>query len=97
MSNISISADSINAIAMESQASGAETIRDNSTTVMSSADNRDVDTAELSAIGTETVSRTQDYIGSGTDFSSTGTDVDVQHAVSSAIMSGTGSIADKIV
>ena len=38
--------------------------------------------------------RTQDYIGAGTDFSSTGTDVNVQQAVNTTLESGFGSITD---
>ncbi len=97
MSDISISNNTIQAMGLDSQASGAESVRETTHTSLSGTDTNNVDNMELSVVGADTVSRTQDYIGSGTDFSSTGTDVDVQHAVSSAIMSGTGSIADKIV
>ncbi len=52
---------------------------------------------EQTIIGAEVASRTSDYLGSGPDFTSTGTDVDVQQAINSTLMSGTGSIANKIV
>lgn len=97
MSEISISNNSINAIAMDAAATSAESARESTHTVISGANTNDTNSMELAIVGSDTVSRTQDYIGIGPDLSSTGTDGQIQHAVSSAIMSGTGSIADKIV
>lgn len=97
MSDLSISSNSIAAVAMNSQASGAESISESSHTVASSVENSMPNPMETTVVGTEAVSKTQDYIGAGPDMSSTGTNENIQHAVSSAIMNGTGSIADKIV
>lgn len=97
MSDISISNSSISAIAFDSQTAGAESVKQNSHTVASGVDSSTPDPMESTVVGTEAVSRSQDYLGAGPDMSSTGTNENVQHAVSSAIMNGTGSIADKIV
>jgi hypothetical protein len=51
----------------------------------------------MAVAGAEVASRTEDFFGAGTDFSSTGTDYDVQQTVHQAVFdTGLGSITDKI-
>lgn len=97
MSDISISNQTIASIAQDAQLSGGESVKESSHTLISNADRTESHTMEQAIVGPDTVSKTQDYSGAGPDYSSTGTDMDFQLAVNSAIMNGTGTIADKIV
>ncbi|QGY41316.1 hypothetical protein GM415_14665 [Pseudodesulfovibrio cashew] len=96
MSDISISASSPLSMALESVATGAEMTADESGTVMSGVSPNGLDTQEQTVVGAETVDKTTEYIGAGTDFSSTGTDIDVAQAISQTLAEGMGNIADKI-
>ncbi len=96
MSDISMSADTMSSIATESLASGAEFVSETSNTIASGASDEGSNDMVQAVIGAEVVSPTDDYIGTGTDFSSTGTDVNIQNAIQTTLMSGMGSIADKI-
>ncbi len=96
MADISISNDTIQSMGLDSQLTGVESIRDTSSEVGSGVNEGGLDTMEQTVAGTEVRSRTEEYFGAGTDFSSTGTDVDVKHAMSSIIDSAMGSIADEI-
>ena len=95
MSDISISTDTMSSMALESQISGAESI--NTNTIMSGANQHGLDSLEQTVAGAEVASRTTEFFGSGTDLSSTGTDIDVAQAINTSLMDGTGSITDKIV
>ena len=95
MSDFSISAMSMASKAVDNQMSSIEGAGETVSTVMSGSSDQNKE-SEQAIIGTEVSSRTQDYIGSGTDFSSTGTDVDVQQTVNTTLESGFGSIADVI-
>lgn len=96
MSDISISTDTIQSISLDNQFSGAESINDRSAETGSGYNDGGVDTMEQTVAGTQVVSRTEEYFGAGTDFSSTGTDVDIQKTISAALDSSIGSITDKI-
>jgi hypothetical protein len=94
MSGLSMSADSVSTISFDNQLSAAETVKDTTSTVMSAVNKGGIDSLEQTVAGAEVASRTTEFFGSGTDFSSTGTDIDTQQAVNNTLMSGTGSIAD---
>lgn len=96
MSDINISNDTIQAISIDSQLTGVESLRETSSETGSGVNEGGVDTLEQTVAGMEVRSRTEEYFGVGTDFSSTGTDKDVRHAMSSIIDSAIGSIADEI-
>lgn len=95
MSDFSISAMSMASKAVDNQMAGVEASSDSYSTVMSGSSNLHSE-SEQAIVGTEVSSRTEDYIGAGPDFSSTGTDIDVQQAISTTLESGFGSIADVI-
>ncbi|WP_319466800.1 hypothetical protein [uncultured Pseudodesulfovibrio sp.] len=96
MSDISMASMSIASAGINDQLAGMESVKDTVSTVMSGLNENGADAMEQTIIGAEVASRTSDYIGSGPDFTSTGTDVDVQQAINSTLMSGIGSIANKI-
>ena len=98
MSDISISMDTIQSISMDNQLLGPESIGDSSDEIGSGINpTGGMDNREQTVAGLEVVSRTEDYLGTGTDFSSTGTDVDIQQTMHQlAAETGIGSIADKI-
>lgn len=96
MSDISISNDTIQSIGLDSQLSGIESMKSSEAEIGSGVNEGGVDTMEQAVAGTELRSRTEEYFGAGTDFSSTGTDIDVRQAMSSIIDSAMGSITDKI-
>ncbi|MEZ7195546.1 hypothetical protein [Pseudodesulfovibrio karagichevae] len=98
MSDISISTDTIQSMSLDSQLLGPESLgnyRDeigSGVNTVGGPDNR-----EQTVAGLEVTSRTQDYLGAGTDFSSTGTDIDIQQTMHQlAAQTGIGTIADKI-
>ncbi|ADU62689.1 hypothetical protein Daes_1677 [Pseudodesulfovibrio aespoeensis Aspo-2] len=96
MSGMSISTESVSALT-ENLMRGAETVSDTTSTIFSSVNRGGVDSMEQTVAGAEVASRTSEFFGSGTDFSSTGTDYDTQQAVNNTVMSGNGSIADIVV
>ena len=96
MSDISISNDTIQTMGLDSQLTGVESLRDSNSEIGSGINEGGIDTMEQAVAGTEVRSRTEEYFGNGTDFSSTGTDKDIRHAMSSIIDSAIGSIADEI-
>jgi len=96
MSGMSISAESVSALT-ENLMRGAETVKETTSTVMSAANRIGPDTADQAVAGVEVASRTSEFFGSGTDFSSTGTDPDTAQAVNNTIMSGRGAVADLTV
>lgn len=95
MPDFSISAMSMASKAVDNQMASIEGAGETVSTVMSGSSDQNKE-SEQTIIGTEVSSRTQDYIGAGTDFSSTGTDVNVQQAVNTTLESGFGSITDVI-
>jgi hypothetical protein len=98
MSDISISADTIQSISMDNQLLGPESINDYGDEIASGVNTsggRDIH--EQTVAGLDVASRTEDYLGTGTDFSSTGTDIDIQQTLHQvAADTGIGTIADKI-
>ncbi|MEF2229528.1 MAG: hypothetical protein V3571_01230 [Pseudodesulfovibrio sp.] len=96
MSDFGISVMSMAAQGMENQISGFEASRETIRTDMSGSGPQHM-ASEQAIIGTEVVSRTDDYFGAGTDFSSTGTDVDIRTTANNILESGYGSITDTIV
>jgi hypothetical protein len=96
MSDISISNDTIQSMSLDSQLTGVESLQDTSSEVSSGMNEGGVDTMEMAVVGTEVRSKTDEYSGSGPDFSSTGTDMDVKQAMSSILESALGGIADEI-
>ena len=96
MSDISISNDTIQSMGLDSQLPGGESLDNASSEISSGMNEGGGDTLEMTVAGTEVRSRTEEFFGSGTDFSSTGTDVDIQQAVSATLESTIGSIADEI-
>ncbi|BDQ36137.1 hypothetical protein SYK_04970 [Pseudodesulfovibrio nedwellii] len=96
MSDISISTDTVQSIAMDNMLSGPESVGEESSIIASGMNARGVDSMEQAVAGLEVASRTEEFFGAGTDFSSTGTDVDIQQAISSTLDTGIGSITDKI-
>jgi len=97
MSDLSISNMTMSSMALDSQLSGVESISDSSSTIASGANEGGLDSMEQTVAGAEVASKTTEFFGSGTDLSSTGTDIDVAQAISTSIMDGTGSITDKII
>ncbi len=98
MSDISISDTTISSMAIENQASGADWLQETaSSTVLSGISPDGPDSQEQAVAGLEVASRTSEFFGSGTDFSSTGTDIDVAQAINTTLLSGQGSITNKIV
>lgn len=97
MSDISISANSPLSMALDNAASSNEIVADNAQTVISGRNPEGADTQEQTVAGTEVASRTADYLGSGPDWSSTGTDNEFAKAIEATLNEGMGSIADKIV
>jgi len=96
MADISISNDTIQSMSLDSQLTGVESLQDTSSEISSGVNEGGVDTMEMAVVGTEVRSKTEEYLGNGTDFSSTGTDMDIRQAMSSIIDSAMGSIADEI-
>lgn len=96
MSDLSISTDTVQSMAMDNMFAAPEAVNDSSSEISSGVNPDGIDSMERTVAGTELASRTEDYLGSGPDLSSTGTDVDVQKAVQAAADTGVGSIADKI-
>ena len=84
-------------MASDNQAAGAESVKDTISTVISGVNQEGADSQEQAVAGAEVASRTTEFFGSGADLSSTGTDIDVSQAINSTLMSGQGSIADKVV
>ncbi len=98
MSDISISADTMQSMAFDNQLSGPESIKDTTSEIASGVNQGSgMDSMEQTVAGAEVASRTTDFLGAGPDFSSTGTDIDVQHAISSTMADGMGSITDKVI
>ena len=96
MSDISISTDTVQTMAMDNMYSAPESVNDSNSEISSGLDTRNIGSREQAVAGTEVASRTDDFLGVGTDFGSTGTDVDIQQAVGSVADTGIGSITDKI-
>ena len=96
MSDLSISNDTIQSMALDSQLSGTESSFGTTREISSGMNEGGVDAMEQTVAGTEVRSKTQEFFGNGTDFTSTGTDVDVKHAMSSILDSAMGSITDEI-
>jgi len=97
MSDISISANSPLSMALENLASGNEVVADKAETAISGRNLDGADSQEQTIAGTEVASRTQDYLASGPDWSSTGSDIEFARAIDTTLDSGIGSIADKVV
>lgn len=99
MSDISVSNQNIRSIALDDQARSVE-----SGTAGIALDARTLNRPEFkpleesqSDIAGQVASRTRDYLGSGTDLSSAGTDNNIQQAVNAALQeTGVGTIADEI-
>ena len=100
MSNISITVDSMGAMASDAQASSASmaslTAKEESSQVMSGENKGGADGLELTVAGGETASKKTEFFGTGTDFSSTGTDIDIAQAINTTLMDGQGTITDKV-
>jgi len=86
----------MSSMALDNQASGAESIRDTTSTMASGFNQEGLDSQEQAVAGAEVASRTTEFFGSGSDLSSTGTDIDVAQAISTTLSDGQGSITDKI-
>lgn len=101
MSDISISAPSPLAMKFDDLASGVETIKDTTSEMGSGLNRGGLDTMEQAVAGVEVASRTEEFLGAGTDFSSTGTDSDIQmasqNAVDQTLSEGIGIITDTVV
>ncbi|WP_316900627.1 hypothetical protein [Pseudodesulfovibrio indicus] len=98
MPDISISTDTVQTMSMDSLFSAPDSIKDVSDIIGSGENSHAADQREMAVAGAEVASRTEDFFGAGTDFSSTGTDYDVQQTVHQAVVdTGLGSITDKIV
>lgn len=96
-SDLTISTMTLSAMAMDNQASGAESMINTETAVMSGINEGGIDSMEHAVAGGEVASRTTEFFGNSTDLSSTGTDIDVAQAINTTIMDGNGSITDKVV
>lgn len=100
MSNISISVDTMAAMASDMQATSAtissETAMEASHQVMSGENKGGSDGLELVVAGAEVASKNTEFFGSGTDLSSTGTDIDVAQAINTTLIDGQGTITDKV-
>ena len=97
MPDISISTDTAQTMAMDGLFSAPESLKDVSDVIGSGENSHAADQREMTVAGAEVASRTEEFFGSGTDFSSTGTDYDVQQtAHQAAFETGVGSITDKI-
>ena len=77
MSDFSVSVMSMASKAVDNQMSGYELSNDTIRTDLSGVSNERKE-SEQTIVGAEVASRTEDYIGAGTDLSSTGTDVNVR-------------------
>lgn len=97
MSDLSMSTMTMSSMALDSQLSGAESIKDSTSTVISGANTEGLDSIEQVVAGGQVASRTTEFIGTGADLSSTGTGYDAQQAISNSLSSGAGTIADKII
>jgi len=97
MSDISISANTPLAMAMEHSASGNEATADTAGTVLSGHNPEGADSQEQTVAGTEVASRTSDYMGTGPDWSSTGTDNEFAKIIQTTLNDGMGSITDRLV
>ncbi len=97
MSDISISTMTMQSMAFDNQLSGLESIKDSTSEICSGVNQGGLDTMEQTVAGAEVASRTTEFFGVGTDFSSTGTDLDIQQAISSTMANGMGTIADKVI
>ena len=98
MSDISISVDTVQSMAFDSQMAGPESIKDTTSEVASGANQgTGMDSMEQTIAGAEVASKTTEFFGNGADLSSTGTDINIQQAISSTMADGMGSIADKII
>lgn len=100
MSNISISVDSMAAMASDMQASSAtissQTAMEASSQVMSGENKGGADGLELVVAGAEVASKSTEFFGAGPDLSSTGTDIDVAQAINTTLIDGQGTITDKV-
>lgn len=100
MSNISISVDSMAAMASDMQASSAtissQTAMEASSQVMSGENKGGADGLELVVAGAEVASKSTEFFGTGPDLSSTGTDIDVAQAINTTLIDGQGTITDKV-
>lgn len=97
MPDISISTDTVQTMAMDSLFSAPESVKDASDVIGSGENSHAADQREMAVAGAEVASRTEEFFGAGTDFSSTGTDYGVQQAIHQASAeTGLGSITDKI-
>jgi hypothetical protein len=97
MSDISISASTPQSMALDNQLAGPESIKDTTSEIASGLNPNGIDSQERTVAGAEVASKTTEFFGAGPDLGSTGTDIDVQQAISSTLAAGMGSIADKIV
>jgi len=97
MSDITISNTTLSSMALDNQLAAPESVKDTTNEIASGMNEGGLDTLEQTVAGAEVASKTSEFFGSGTDFSSTGTDIDVQQAISATIADGMGTIADKIV
>jgi len=84
-------------MALDNQLAGPESIKETTSEVASGANQGGLDSMEQAVAGAEVASRTTEFFGNGTDFSSTGTDIDIQQAISASITDGMGTIADKVI
>lgn len=97
MPELSISTDTVQTMAMDSLFSAPESVRDVSNMIGSGENSHAADQREMAVAGAEVASRTEEFFGAGTDFSSTGTDPDIQQAAHQvAAETGIGSITDRI-
>lgn len=96
MSDISISYDTVQTMAMDNLSSAPESLNDSSSEISSGLNTRGVDSSEQVVAGLEVASRTEDYLGTGTDFGSTGTDPDIRQVANAAADTGIGMITDKV-
>lgn len=97
MSDISISADTMQSMAYENLLAGPESVKDSTSEILSGANQNGMDATEQTVAGAQVASKTTEFFGASADLSSTGTDIDIQHAVSASLANGMGSIADKVV
>lgn len=96
MSDISISAMTPQTILMDNAASVPESIKNTTSEIESGVNQGGLDRMEMAVAGVEVASRTEDFFGASADFSSTGTDRDIQQAVATSLAEGIGTITDTI-
>lgn len=97
MSDLSISTMTQSSMALENQASGAESVKDTTSTIVSGFNQEGLDSMDQAVAGAEVASKSTEFFGTGTDLGSTGTDYDVAQAISTSLADGNGSITDKVV